>query len=117
MLQMTAFPAEPRTLGGKSELLRLRRQGKVPAIMYGRQVGNVPTALDARTVDQYVRRHGASGIVEVHCGSDRGPALIKEVQRDRITGHVLHLDLQRVSMEDRITATVPVVLAGQSPAV
>jgi large subunit ribosomal protein L25 len=117
MAQLTVLPAEPRTLEGKSHITHLRREGKVPAIMYGRETPNTPIQLDGKAFEQFLKRHGASGIVELQIGADRGAAVIKEVQRHPITGHVLHLDLQRISMQDRITSAVPVVLTGGTAAV
>jgi large subunit ribosomal protein L25 len=117
MAQPTLLPAELRTLQGKSHLTRLRREGMIPAVMYGREVENTPILLDAKMFEQFLKRHGASGIVEVQIGSDRGAAMIKEVQRHPVSGRVLHLDLQRISMQDRITAPVPIVLTGDTSAV
>jgi len=117
MAQLNALAAEIRPLGGKSARLRLRQEGKIPAVMFGRETENTPIALDAKTFDQFLKRHGPSGIVELQIGTDRGAAVIKEVQRHPITGRVLHLDLQRISMQDRITAAVPLVLTGDTSAV
>jgi large subunit ribosomal protein L25 len=117
MAQLTKLAAEPRPLGGKSALRGLRREGKVPGVMYGRETESTAIALDSKTFDQFVKRHGATGIVELEIGADRGAAMIKEVQRHPVTGRVLHLDFQRISMQDRITSAVPVVLTGDTSAV
>ncbi len=117
MAELTVLPAEPRTLEGKSHITRLRREGKIPAIMYGRLTPNTPIQLDGKMFEQYLKRHGASGIVELQIGADRGAAVIKEVQRHPINGRVVHLDLQRISMQDRITSAVPVTLTGGTSAV
>src|SRR5438445_12371237 len=117
MPQITVLPAGLRTLEGKSHLTHLRREGKIPAIMYGRATPNTPIQLDGKAFEQFLKRHGASGIVELQIGADRGAAVIKEVQRHPITGRVLHLDLQRISMQDRITSAVPIVLTGDTAAV
>lgn len=117
MAQLNALIAEPRTLEGKSYRTRLRREGKIPAVMYGRETQNTPIQLDGKTFEQFLKRHGASGIVELQIGADRGAAVIKEVQHDPITGGVVHLDLQRISMQDRITAPVPIAITGNAAAV
>src|SRR5688572_8545857 len=117
MAQLTKLAAEPRSLGGKSALRGLRRDGKVPGVMYGRETESTAIALDSKTFDQFVKRHGATGIVELEIGVDRGAAMIKEVQRHPVTGRVLHLDFQRISMQDRITSAVPVILVGDTTAV
>jgi large subunit ribosomal protein L25 len=117
MAQIIALPAEPRALEGKSHLTRLRREGKIPAVMYGRETENTPIQLDGKAFEQFLKRHGPSGIVELQIGSDRGAAVIKEVQHDPVSGRVVHLDLQRISMQDRITAPVPIALTGDTTAI
>lgn len=114
MPELTVLPAEPRALEGKSHITQLRRDGKIPAVMYGRDTPNTPIQLDGKSFEQFLKRHGATGIVEVQVGADRGAAVIKEVQRHPITGRVVHLDLQRISMQDRITSAVPVTLTGSA---
>jgi large subunit ribosomal protein L25 len=117
MAQINALPAEPRTLEGKGHLTQLRREGKIPAVMYGRETENTAIQLDGKAFEQFLKHHGASGIVELQIGDERGAAVIKEVQHHPVTGRVMHLDLQRISMQDRITAPVPIVLTGDTSAV
>ena len=117
MAQVNALPAELRTLAGKSHRTQLRREGKIPAIMYGRETENTPIQLEGKAFEQFLKRHGPSGIVELQIGPDRGAAVIKEVQHDPVTGRVVHLDLQRISMQDRITAPVPIAITGDTAAV
>jgi len=78
MAQLSALPAVLRTLQGKRELTRLRREGKIPAVMYGREVENTAILLDGKSFEQFLKRHGSSGIVELQIGPDRGAAMIKE---------------------------------------
>jgi large subunit ribosomal protein L25 len=73
--------------------------------------------LDGKAFEQFLKRHGPSGIVELLIGADRGAAVIKEVQHDPVSGRVVHLDLQRISMQDRITAPVPIALTGDTAAI
>ena len=68
MAQITVLPAGLRTLEGKSHLTHLRREGKIPAIMYGRATPNTPIQLDGKAFEQFLKRHGASGIVELQIG-------------------------------------------------
>ncbi len=117
MAQQSALAAEPRALEGKSALTRLRREGKIPGVVYGKSMEATAIQLDGKTFDQYMKRHGASGIVDLQLTGDRAPAVIKEVQRDPISGRVLHLDLQRISMQDQITSAVPLALIGDTSAV
>lgn len=117
MAELNALPAELRSLEGKSHRTRLRREGMIPAIMYGRETENTPIQLNGKAFEQFLKRHGASGIVELQIGTDRGAAVIKEVQHDPVSGRVVHLDLQRISMQDRITAPVPISITGDATSV
>jgi large subunit ribosomal protein L25 len=117
MAQLTALPAELRELGGKSARLRLRQEGKIPAVMFGRATENTPIALDAKMFEQFLKRHGPSGIVELQIGADRGAAVIKEVQRHPISRRVVHVDFFAVSMTEKLRTTVPLHFVGEAPAV
>jgi large subunit ribosomal protein L25 len=85
--------------------------------MYGRETPNTPIQLDEKTFMLFLKRHGASGLIELQVNGDRGAAVIKEVQREPTTGRVLHLDFQRISLQDTIHAPVPIVLTGEATAV
>jgi large subunit ribosomal protein L25 len=117
MAQPATLSAEPRRLAGKSLLTQLRREGKIPGVMYGHKQTNTPIQLDGKSFEQFLKRHGPGGLIEVELGADRELTMIKEVQHHPVTGRVLHLDLLRVSMEDRIHAEVPIVLTGDTIAV
>jgi large subunit ribosomal protein L25 len=114
MAQPTALPAEPRSLGGKSALRHLRQEGKIPGMVYGKKMDATPVQLDGKTFEHFLKRHGSGGLVELQVQDAGGPAVIKEVQRHPVSGRVLHLDFQHVSMEDTITAHVPLVLTGDT---
>jgi len=117
MAQPTTLNAEPRTLGGKSHLTQLRRQGKIPAVLYGHKQDTTPIQMDAKTFDQFLKRHGPGGLVELQFDSERELTMIKEIQHHVVSGQVVHVDLQRVSMEDQIHASVPIILTGDTSAI
>lgn len=96
---------------------RLRREGKVPGVIYGPpKEGAELIAVDEQELLALLRSH-PSGIVDVAVeGEPPVPALIAEVQRDDLTGKVLHVDFRRVNASERITVPVRVVLVGDSPA-
>ncbi|MEK7347716.1 MAG: 50S ribosomal protein L25 [Candidatus Eisenbacteria bacterium] len=101
---------------GKGVARRLRQAGSVPAIYYGR--GEVPVALSVPAKELESLLHGASGSnvivdlkVEGVAAGDR-KAILREVQRHPVRGNILHVDLQHISLSERITVEVPVVLVG-----
>jgi large subunit ribosomal protein L25 len=117
MAQTVAVSAEERRLGRKSYLKEVRREGKIPAILYGKGLEPRTLQIPAREMDHVLRRHGHSAILELQLNGERVTALIKEMERHRISGHVLHLGLQNIRMTDTIHTTVPVLLLGEATAV
>jgi large subunit ribosomal protein L25 len=103
--------ATPRPTGRKAILTALRREGKIPAVVYGHG-DPAAIALDAREITDFLRRHGASTLIDLTVNGDRTTAMFKQVDHDPVSGHVAHLDLQRVSLSDTITTHVPVAFAG-----
>jgi large subunit ribosomal protein L25 len=89
----------------------MRRDGKLPAILYGHGRENVALAVDAHELDSVIR-HGGK-LVDLKGGLSE-TALIRDVQWDAFGTHVLHLDLTRVSAQERVELTVPVELRGEA---
>ena len=102
----------PRKATGTRESRRLRRQGLVPAILYGHGEKCVGLAAKREAV-QAVIRHG-SRIVELK-GAVKESALIRELQWDTYGVEPIHLDLLRVSKSDRIKVKVPIDMKGEAP--
>jgi len=101
---------------GKGVARRLRQVGDVPAIYYGRGETPVALSIHAKTLESLL--HGAAGsnvIVDLHvAGAAAGDrkAILREIQRHPVRGTILHVDLQHISLSERITVEVPVVLVG-----
>jgi large subunit ribosomal protein L25 len=108
--------AEERTALG-SRVKKLREDGWVPAIMYGRGFDPVALQLEELALQQVLSRVGGSQLVRVSVKGSDSPemVLVREVQRDPLRGSVLHVDLYRVMMTEKLTTEVPLTLVGQSP--
>jgi large subunit ribosomal protein L25 len=96
---------------GKRDARRLRASGVVPANLYGHGEKNLSLGIKADEVRAAVR-HGAR-VVDLQ-GAVKEKAFIRELQWDTFGTEVLHLDLTRVSVDERLTVTVPVELRGQA---
>src|SRR6202166_2753361 len=96
---------------GKRDARRLRASGVVPANLYGHGEKNLSLGINADEVRAAVR-HGAR-VVDLQ-GVVKEKAFIRELQWDTFGTHVLHMDLTRVSADERLTVTVPVELRGQA---
>lgn len=107
--------AEPRDVFGK-HVRRLRRQGIVPANIYGHGDSR-PIQAPARALEHMLVHGGRTGIVTIAFDGQSETALMKEIQRDPRSGQILHIEFQAVSMEEEVISTVPVRFVGDSVAV
>lgn len=108
---------------GKGAAKRLRREGRVPAILYG---GSAPVAVtvDPRDVMKLLHGHeGSASLVRLRFDDARGgeaearTAIIRDLQFDPVSESLLHVDLQEVSMDRAITVTVAVHPVGEAAGV
>jgi len=115
-MAMQGLKGERRTGVGKGVARKLRQTGSIPAVYYGR--GEEPIALTVvlKDLQEVIERaEGSNVIVDLKVDGDGAgdkKALIREIQRDPVGGHILHLDLQHISLTERIVVEVPVVLVG-----
>jgi large subunit ribosomal protein L25 len=109
----------PRTTLGK-QVKQLRRQGIIPANLYGRRQPSQALQVDLYTLDRFLAGHHATRVIDLQLGGRKGEvynALIRHVARSPRSGKILHVDFLRVSMSEPITVRVPVTLKGTAPAV
>ncbi len=109
---------EERAERGSAAVRRLRKQGFIPGVIYGG--GNDPFAFSVQ--ERELRRalttdHGLNAILDVTVDGDARPAIVKEYQRDPISGRVTHVDLVQVRLDRVIQTTVGIELIGDSPGV
>ena len=99
---------------GKRDNVRLRREGRLPAVLYGH--GEEPVALTLASDElEASLRHGAK-VLDLE-GAASGKALLHDVQWDTFFQHVLHVDLLRVMAGEKVTIDVPIELRGEAPGV
>jgi large subunit ribosomal protein L25 len=115
-MEKTVLKAEPRTVIGK-QVKALRREGKLPAVLYGQAMVPVLIVLDARETGKIMSNVTASQLVNIDVNGEIHTALVRERQRDKIRGNLTHIDFLVVSMTETLKASVPLVLEGTAPAV
>lgn len=106
--------------GGTRASRRLRRQGQVPAIVYGRGSEPVSVSVDRRELNAALSTEAGKNVLinlEVEGTSEPALTLARELQRDPVRGDLLHVDFVAISRFEAIEANVPVHLVGDSPAV
>jgi large subunit ribosomal protein L25 len=92
--------------------MRLRRDGKLPAVLYGHGEDCVSLSLAADQFEASLR-HGVK-VVDLD-GAATGKALLQDIQWDTFFQHVLHVDLLRVRAGEKVTVEVPIELRGEAP--
>lgn len=105
---------EVRGSRGKREARRLRKGGHVPAVLYGHGEENLSLSIPTDQVKSAVR-HGAR-VVDLD-GAVQEKAFIRDLQWDTFGLDVLHLDLARVSADEKVEVEVSVELRGEAPGV
>jgi large subunit ribosomal protein L25 len=101
--------AEIREDQGKGASRRLRRNGKVPAIIYG--AGRPPRQLafdHNRVLQQLENESFYSSILNIKVGDKSQPAIVKDIQRHPAKRHVIHMDFQRIVADEKIKMNVPI---------
>jgi large subunit ribosomal protein L25 len=105
---------EKRKSHGKRNNVRLRRAGRLPAVLYGHGEEAVSLTLAADQLEASLR-HGAK-VVDLD-GDASGKALLQDVQWDTFFQEVLHVDLLRVRAGEKVKIDVPIELRGEAPGV
>ncbi len=118
MADMNTYAVAPRTIVGK-RVSALRREGMLPANIYGRHLESVAVQISARTARELLVAHGTDTLVQLHVdgeGSPR-PVVVRSFQRHPVNRQVLHLDFYQVDLTRPIQGSVPLRLTGEAPAV
>lgn len=102
-----------RTEVGSNASHRVRANGYIPGIIYGHNMSNYPLEFDKKEVNGIIRNLGENAIINVTVNGSSYTAMIKEVQRDNITGDIIHLDFQQINASEKIHTSVPIVLKGR----
>src|SRR4051794_25830951 len=105
---------------GKNEARRTRREGRVPAVLYGGATdgngnGATPIAVEPKPLLRILHSEsGANTLISLKIpGVSDAKVLVKEYQVDPVTHQVLHADFYRVAMDRAITVTIPVIVKGE----
>jgi len=115
-MEKVIIPAEKRMVTGK-QVKALRREGKLPAVIYGYGIDPISIVLDAHSASRILARASSSTLVTIELDGKQYPTLVREKQLDYIRNSLIHVDFLAVSMTEKITANVGVHIVGEAPAV
>src|SRR4029077_15617771 len=117
--ESNVLEAQPRTPGNKNVARRVRQGGKIPGVLYGAGKQSLTVTLDPRQVTRIL--HSATGhntIFDLAVeGGESTKAMIVDWQYEPIKSHLLHIDLKRIAMDQKLTVSVPIVLKGEAAGV
>jgi large subunit ribosomal protein L25 len=118
-VEQVKLAAKPRTeIGGRS-VKRLRRQGQIPAVVYGREFGE-PLAVSIATRDlrNALQGHGIHSVFNLEIeGRGSTPVLVQDRQVDVVSRQLLHMDLHAINLNEEVESTVNLVITGSAPGV
>ncbi|MBN1635976.1 MAG: 50S ribosomal protein L25 [Deltaproteobacteria bacterium] len=94
---------------------KLRRDGIIPAVVYGKGFDSIPVQIDAREFESVYKHLHTTSIINLKLGSKNIQVLIHSLQKDKIKDRILHVDFMKVVAKEPVTVEVPIVLVGISP--
>jgi len=110
--------ARPETSRGKNEARRLRAGGRIPGVLYGAKKSTVAVTVDPKQITRIL--HSESGhntIFDIQVGDEKAKVMIVDWQHDPIHGKLLHIDLKRIAMDEKMRVMVPIHLVGEAEGV
>ncbi len=96
----------------------LRAQGRIPAVLYGKGISSEPIELEVKDLEAVLRKKGRNALINLVVKYKQKEkeyvVMVKEIQKDPLRGKIIHVDLCRVSLKDKLHTTVPVTLKGEA---
>ncbi len=115
-MEQITLDAELRGVG-RHPVRELRNVQRVPAVVYGTRTQAQAIAVNAKALQKALRAAGSGLLTLEIAGQSPVNVLAREVQRDPVRHHVLHVDFQAVSMTEKLRLHVPIVAEGEAPAI
>lgn len=115
-METHTLEANTRAMVGK-RVKQIRRQGQLPAILYGSGIEPIPIALDALETARVMGGITGSTLIDLNVGGESHKVIVRDVQRDPISRQMVHVDFLKVAMDVAIRTEVPIELLGSAPAV
>lgn len=118
MMERYEITVEAREETGKGTARKLRREGKVPGVIYGKNRDPKPLVIDPLDVNKRLLGNAIFEVTIVDGDEEENElAIIKDYQKDVIKDDLLHVDFQHISMDEKIAVTVPIKIEGSAPGV
>jgi large subunit ribosomal protein L25 len=117
-LETNVLEAQSREAGTKNDAKRVRREGKIPAVVYGAGKDSLSISVDPRVVTRILNSEtGHNTIFDLAMSGEKTKAMIVDWQYEPIKGRLLHIDLKRIALDKVLRVSVPIFLVGESAGV
>src|SRR3954466_5135694 len=120
-MKSVALKAVPRNLGRRAGAKKLRSEGRIPAVIYGRQAKPQNLELNSKEIGNLIHHSASENVlVDLAVANDARPkrlALIQEVQHNPLTDAILHVDFHEVAEDEKVTIMVTVETTGEAEGV
>ena len=116
MAQRPVIKAEARTEFGKGVARRLRREWKVPGVIYGSHQEPVHFAVPLLDIQSLVRNNGVNAVLELEIDGEQYLTMVKHVDQNVLTFDIDHVDLLAIKRGEKVEVEVPVTLTGEPAA-
>jgi large subunit ribosomal protein L25 len=104
--------ASPRLTGRKSALKTMRREGMIPGSLYGGDIAPSHIQVRSREMSTHLGAHGFGSLMDLDVGGQVTPVVLREVDRDGLSGDVIHVSFQRIAAGASIQASIPLRFEG-----
>lgn len=109
--------AEKRTKEGRHTRNQLAKEGRIPGVMYGREVGSMALAVDAAELKKILKNFGTSSLINLKFKDEKKnnnyKVMVRDLQHDPVRNEIMHVDFQKISMADKIKTSAKIKLTGK----
>ncbi|NMB27559.1 MAG: 50S ribosomal protein L25 [Tissierellia bacterium] len=98
---------------GKNKVDKIRQQDLVPGVLYGKGEETTHIQVDRRNFEKVYKSSGMSTLIDLELEENTLPVLIKEVQMHPFKNQYLHVDFQKLNMDEKVKLTIPITLYGR----
>jgi large subunit ribosomal protein L25 len=110
--------AEPRATRGKNEARRLRQSGRIPAVLYGAYQPAIAVSVNPKEIERILHsKTGHNTIFNLRLDGDSAPVMIMDWQYQPVHDYLLHVDVKRIDLNQRLRVSIPVLTEGDAKGV
>jgi len=114
MAQAEKISCQKRDIKTRGYLNELKRSGIVPGTIYGKGIDNQAISISLKQLTRTFQTHGSRGLFSLEVDGGSGlMVVVREVQRNPITGHIIHVDFWKVRLDEKITSAVGISIIGE----